>query len=68
MFRVVTKAMVTRNGIRTRQVDAGPWQPSEGMAKRWAQYLQATGLYDSVSVHSNGQTQSVAASEDDFSL
>lgn len=68
MFRVVTKAMITRNGVRTRQVDAGPWQPSEGMATRWAQYLEATGLYDSVDVHSNGQNQSRDSTEEDFSL
>ena len=55
MHRVVTKAMVTQNGIRKRQIDLGPWQPSEQHARRWAQYLESTGRYDSVTVQSNGQ-------------
>ena len=60
--------MVTQNGIRRRQVDAGPWQPSEGTAKRWANYLEATGHYDSVTVHSNGQHQPETATEEDLFL
>ena len=55
MFRVVTIAMVTQNGIRNRQIDLGPWQPQEESARRWADYLEATGHYDTVTVQSNGQ-------------
>jgi septal ring-binding cell division protein DamX len=55
MHRVVTKAMVTQNGIRKREIDEGPWQPSEALANNWAQYLRSTGRYDSVTVQSNGQ-------------
>jgi hypothetical protein len=64
--------MVTQNGIRKRQIDLGPWQPSEETARSWAQYLTATGRYDSVTVQSNGQSQaaeepgSYAAGDDLF--
>jgi len=68
MYRVVTKAMVTHHKIRKRQIDLGPWQPSEVQAKRWAQYLEATGRYDSVVVQSNGGTQANEATEEDLFL
>jgi hypothetical protein len=55
MYRVVTKSMVIHHKLRKRQIDLGPWQPSEDTAKSWAQYLKTTGLYDSVVVESNGQ-------------
>lgn len=58
MHRVVTKTMVTQNGIRKRDIDLGPWQPSEETAHSWAQFLRSTGRYDSVTVQSNGQSQS----------
>jgi len=56
MYRVVTKAMVMQNGVRRRQIDLGPWQPHEASARRWADYLEATGHYDTVTVQSNGQS------------
>ena len=68
MYRVVTKAMVTHHKMRMRQLDLGPWQPSEVQAKRWAQYLEATGRYDSVMVKSNGGAQSNEVIEDDLFL
>lgn len=55
MYRVVTKTMVNLNGARKREIDLGPWQPSEETAQSWAQYLRTTGLYDTVTVQSNGQ-------------
>jgi hypothetical protein len=54
MYRVVTKTMVTQNGIRKREIDEGPWQPSEELVRNWAQYLQSTGRYDSVTVQISG--------------
>ena len=57
MHRVITKVMDTQNGIRKRYVDLGPWQPSEAIARRWADYLESTGRYDSVTIQSNGQKQ-----------
>jgi hypothetical protein len=73
MHRVVTKAMRTHSGIRKREIDQGPWQPSEALARRWAQYLESTGRYDSVTVESNGQPDPSDASgmdapEDDLFL
>lgn len=56
MHRVITKVMATQNGIRKRHIDLGPWQPSEATARRWADYLESTGRYDSVTVQSNGQS------------
>lgn len=64
MYRVVTKTMAVQDGSRKRVIDLGPWQPSEELARSWAQYLQATGRYDSVSVQSNGQP----ASQDALSM
>jgi hypothetical protein len=55
MHRVVTKVMDTQNGIRKRYIDKGPWQPSKAMALRWADFLERTGRYDSVTIQSNGQ-------------
>jgi hypothetical protein len=63
MHRVITKVMDTQNGIRKRHVDLGPWQPSEATARRWADYLERTGRYDSVTIQSNGQSQSADASD-----
>lgn len=63
MHRVVTKAMIIQNGIRKRQIDLGPWQPLEADAHRWADYLEATGRYDTVTVQSNGQSQTADASD-----
>jgi hypothetical protein len=68
MHRVVTKAMIYQNGIRKREIDEGPWQPSEDVAKSWAQYLKGTGRYDSVTVQSNGQRQAENAVEEDLFL
>ena len=45
MFRVITQSLVVRPDGRKRQVDKGPWQPSEEKARSWADYLKATGLY-----------------------
>jgi hypothetical protein len=56
MYRVVTKTMVILDRVRRRETDNGPWQPLEETAQSWAQYLRATGRYDSVTVHSNGQS------------
>jgi hypothetical protein len=61
MHRVVTKVMDTRNGVRKRLIDLGPWQPSEATAQRWAHYLQSTGRYDSVTIQSNGQGENAGA-------
>jgi hypothetical protein len=63
MHRVVTKVMATHNGIRKRHVDLGPWQPSEATAQRWANFLQNTGRYDSVTVQSNGQSGGTEATD-----
>ena len=73
MHRVVTKVMDTQNGIRKRFIDLGPWQPSEAIAQRWADYLEGTGRYDSVTIQSNGQNQEVQGAnlhmpEEDLSL
>ena len=65
MYRVVTKTMISQNGIRKRQVDPGPWQPSEDLVRSWAQFLEATGRYDSVIVESNGRTNGVPDSGSD---
>lgn len=65
MYRVVTKSMVTQSGIRKRQIDLGPWQPYEETARSWAQYLTATGRYDSVTVQSNGQSNASDGSGQD---
>ena len=64
MYRVVTKAMVTHSGIRKREIDLGPWQPNEETANSWAQYLTATGRYDSVTVQSNGQSAPAEPGQD----
>ncbi len=55
MFRVITKSLVVRPDGRRRQVDKGPWQPTEERARAWADFLLATGLYETVVVQSNGQ-------------
>jgi hypothetical protein len=73
MHRVVTKTMVTQNGIRKREIDLGPWQPSEELARNWAQYLKATGRYDSVTVQTSGRgtasdESGMDASDDDLFL
>lgn len=71
MYRVVTKTMVTLNGVRKREIDLGPWQPSEETAQNWAQYLRAIGRYDTVTVQSNGHSQasqSQGATDDDLFL
>ena len=65
MYRVVTKAMVYQNGVRKRQIDLGPWQPLEESARRWANYLEATGHYDTVTVQSNGQSSSDSHGHED---
>lgn len=67
MYRVVTKAMVFQNGVRRRQIDLGPWQPMEESARRWADYLKATGHYDEVTVQSNGQSSSTNDQSSDSS-
>jgi hypothetical protein len=68
MHRVVTKAMVTQRGIRKRQIDLGPWQPSEDLARGWARYLESTGRYDSVTVQSNGRSEQPDAFEEELSF
>jgi hypothetical protein len=68
MYRVVTKTMVTQNGIRKRQIDLGPWQEVEALATNWAQFLEATGQYDSVEVQSNGQRQVIEGPEESLSF
>ena len=60
MHRVVTKVMDTRNGVRKRIIDLGPWQPSESVAQRWATYLESTGRYDTVIIQSNGKSASAS--------
>ncbi|RFO96027.1 hypothetical protein DIC66_15005 [Rhodoferax lacus] len=66
MYRVVTKSMVTQNGIRKRQIDPGPWQESEQLVRSWAQFLEATGRYDVVTVESNGRSSDGARSDTDI--
>ncbi len=72
MHRVVTKVMDTQNGIRKRHIDWGPWQPSEAIAQRWADYFEGTGRYDSVTIQSNGPSRDSELAdpipEDDLSL
>lgn len=73
MYRVVTKTMVILDRVRKREIDLGPWQPSEETAQSWAQYLRATGRYDSVTVQSNGHApapheQGLGASDEDLFL
>lgn len=65
MFRVVTTCTVIQPDGRKRQVDKGPWQPSEEKARTWAGYLLATGLYERVVVQSNGQGDVVRATQED---
>lgn len=38
---------------RRRTIHKGPWQPHREWALRWAEYLRATGLYDTVEIESN---------------
>lgn len=52
MFRVVTKQRMAKNGEVRRDVQAGPWQPSEESVRRWAEYLRSTGYYDCVEIES----------------
>ncbi len=52
MFRVVTQRRVSRDGQVRRDVQLGPWQPSEEPVYRWAEYLRNTGNYDRVEVQS----------------
>ena len=52
MFRVVTQRRVSRDGQVRRDVQTGPWQPSEDPVHRWAEYLRSTGNYDRVEVQS----------------
>lgn len=53
MYRVVTKAMRQYRGKWQQVIDAGPWHPVENRALQWANYLSATGLYDTVEIESN---------------
>lgn len=53
MYRIVTKTMRQYKGTWQQVIDAGPWHPVEGHALQWANYLAATGLYDSVEIESN---------------
>ena len=53
MYRVVTKLKIQTRGLQRIQVDAGPWQPSEKAAQRWAEVFKATGHYYAVYVESN---------------
>lgn len=68
MYRVVTKTMVIHHKVRKRQIDMGPWQPYEETARSWAQYLESTGLYDSVVVQSNGKEQAVFVPQEELSF
>ena len=52
MFRVVTQRRISRDGQVRRDVQTGPWQPSEEPVRRWAEYLRNTGNYDRVDVQS----------------
>jgi hypothetical protein len=64
MYRVVTNTVSVCNRGRIRQVDLGPWLPSMAEANRWADYLRLTGLYDAVSVQSNGVNGVALVTED----
>jgi len=69
MYRVVTKSLkICREGGRKLQVDSGPWQVNEDKARSWASYLEGTGLYDTITVQSNGQAEAAAATEEDLSF
>ena len=69
MYRVVTKSLrICREGGRKLQVDLGPWQVDEDRARVWASYLEDTGLYDTVTVQSNGQKEAAAATQEDLSI
>lgn len=52
MFRVVTQRRIPRDGQIRRDVQTGPWQPSEEPVQRWANYLRSTGHYDRVEIQS----------------
>lgn len=69
MYRVITKSMISlRGGGRKRQVDLGPWQTTVYKAQTWADYLERTGLYETVVVQSNGQGEMAAATGEEISL
>lgn len=65
MYRVVTKSMYFTAGQRRRLIHTGPWQPQEQWARKWADYLRSTGLYDAVEIESNRPSPS---RERDFRL
>lgn len=53
MYRVVTKTLRYHNGEWRRQIDPGPWQPSQQQAQSWADYLRSTQIYDVVEVQAS---------------
>jgi hypothetical protein len=68
MYRVITKTLVIQHKGRVRVIDLGPWQPTENIAQKWAQYLETTGLYDSVTIQSNGQDKVEAVAQEALSF
>jgi hypothetical protein len=56
MFRVVTTTIICCERGRMRQIDLGPWLPTDAEARKWAAYLERTCLYDTVSLQTNGHT------------
>ena len=56
MFRVVTNTVIRCQQGLLRRIDFGPWLPTASEARKWAAYLERTGLYDTVSLQSNGTT------------
>ena len=56
MFRVVTNTVIRCERGRMRRIDFGPWLQTAAEARKWADYLERTGLYDTVSLQSNSQT------------
>jgi hypothetical protein len=68
MYSVVTKTVTVCNSGRYCQVDLGPGMPLIAEANKWAEYLRRTGLYDAVSVQSNGNNNAPLATGEDLGL
>jgi hypothetical protein len=64
MFRVVTKSFELVRGQRRRAIQPGPWQPERVLAEKWADYLRATGRYDSIEIESNISGKTPANSDE----
>jgi len=65
MFRVVTNTVIICERGRMHKIDFGPWLQTDIEARKWAAYFEKTGLYDTVSLQSNGQTGAAHGFDED---